>query len=167
MTILRDSDKMITSNIYASGFAYYNKPMKKSTMFAISMIDRSLPEFRKLLNIPKDIKFRVAPLKTRGLHGCYWKGSKVAEIDPRVSSKALLGVIAHELVHAEQYNEGRLDQEYVRGRYVHSWNGSLVMNKGTTYAAYRNQPWEIEAFERQGVLADTVANKLGIVLSAI
>jgi hypothetical protein len=43
---------------------------------------------------------------------------------------------------------------------IHSWNGSNVFNKGTTYKAYRDQPWEIEAFERQKTIAKQVMQEL-------
>ena len=76
---------------------------------------------------------------------------------------SLLNCIAHELVHAEQYYENRLDFTYVRGKgFLHMWNGDEINNKGTTYRAYRNQPWEIEAFSRQASLAEKVSDALDL-----
>jgi hypothetical protein len=67
------------------------------------------------------------------------------------------------MVHAEQYHQGRLKNEYISGKgWVHEWNSELNTNKGTTYRAYRNQPWEVEAFDRQEGLAKIVAAELGL-----
>ena len=151
-----DSDKWVASNIYASGFAYYNKDLKPKTAFASMVVFKTLPEFRKLLNIPEDIRFRIAPIKGRA-QGRYNSKDKVAVIDPRQDFYSLMNCIAHELVHAEQYHENRLVHTYVRGKgFMHMWYGDEVNNKGTTYRAYREQPWEIEAFERQAKLAEKV-----------
>lgn len=159
---IRDTDKWVATGIYASGFAYYNKRLKVKTAFATQIISKTLPEFRKLLNIPKDVVFRIAPIKGKAL-GRYNSNDKVAVIDPRQDFFSLLNCIAHELVHAEQYHENRLDITYVRGKgYLHMWNGDKINNKGTTYKAYRNQPWEIEAFSRQASLAEKVSDALDL-----
>ena len=69
-------------------------------------------------------------------------------------------VIAHELVHAEQYHTGKLKKKYNRGKgWLHHWNGTPG-KKGTTYKAYRDQPWEQEAWNRQMYLAETVCRIL-------
>jgi hypothetical protein len=43
------------------------------------------------------------------------------------------------------------------------WMGRRSSNRGTTYAAYREQPWEVEAFAREPELSEIVAKKLGII----
>ena len=157
-----DTDKWVASGIYVSGFAYYNKVLKPKSTLASMVVLKTLPEFRKLLNIPKDIRFRIAPIKGRA-QGRYNSKDKVAVIDPRQDFYSLMNCIAHELVHAEQYHENRLDLTYVRGKgYLHMWNGDKINNKGTTYNAYRNQPWEVEAFSRQASLAEKVSDALDL-----
>jgi hypothetical protein len=42
---------------------------------------------------------------------------------------------------------------------MHYWNGEIG-KKGTTYKAYRDQPWEQEAWSRQAALAEQVCSIL-------
>jgi hypothetical protein len=84
----------------------------------------------------------------------------MATIDCRLGWAKALEVIAHELVHAEQYHTGKLKKKYVQRKgWMHSWNGTPG-KKGTTYKAYRDQPWEQEAWNRQMYLAETVCRIL-------
>ena len=55
----------------------------------------------------------------------------------------------HELVHAEQFHQGRLKLK--SGMY--HWNDEPHKVGNDTYAKYRARPWEAEAFERQADLA--------------
>ena len=84
----------------------------------------------------------------------------MATIDCRLGWAKALEVIAHELVHAEQYHTGKLKKKYVQRKgWLHHWNGSPG-KKGTTYKAYRDQPWEQEAWSRQMYLAEKVCSIL-------
>ena len=144
-----------------SGYAYYNKVLRPKADLVILIIQKTLPEFKKLLNLPNGLTFRVAPIKAKRTRGVYVVGERLVEIDPRQRATDVLTTIAHELVHAEQYHEGRLKIEYLRGHgQVHMWNGEFVTNKGSTYQAYRDQPWEKEAFERQVTIAEEVGRIL-------
>lgn len=161
MFMLQNSDKFIKSNIHMSGYAYYNKVLRPKSDDVVFIIEKSLPEFKKLLNLPKGLAFRVAPIKAKRTRGVYIVGDKLVEIDPRQKAVDAFTTLAHELVHAEQYHEGRLKIEYLRGHgQVHMWNGEFVTNKGSTYQAYRDQPWEKEAFERQEILFKEVSRIL-------
>jgi hypothetical protein len=55
---------------------------------------------------------------------------------------------------------GKLKKKYVQRKgWLHHWNGTPG-KKGTTYKAYRDQPWEQEAWNRQMYLAETVCRIL-------
>ena len=83
------------------------------------------------------------------------------EISSRLPWDSALEVLAHELVHAEQYMQGRLKKSWMKKKgWVHQWNGHVNTNRGSTYQAYRNQPWEIEAWSRQAELAEKVCQIL-------
>lgn len=160
MIYVRNSDKHIGRNIYLSAGALYSKRKRNTTLEIATLVNRSLNQFRKYLDFPKDIKIRIAPIKGT-LNGRYSSGSRTVEIKCTLSWAKALEVLAHELVHAEQYKQGRLKQSYITGRgWVHSWNGDKINNKGTTYKAYRNQPWEQEAWARQAELAEKVCSDL-------
>jgi hypothetical protein len=65
----------------------------------------------------------------------------------------LLDVLSHEMVHLQQYCEGRLDSNSVT-RY---WHGKVFCEDNVEY---EDLPWEKEAFERQSKLTDIVFNRL-------
>lgn len=128
---------------------------------AIALIDKTLPEFRKLLNLPKLLVFRISRIKGQ-YSGKYCSGDNVVLLSPLVKWDRLLETLAHELVHAEQYHECRLASVFTsRKGWVHQWNGENNYNKGTTYKSYLNQPWEQEAFSRQKELSDKVIEMCG------
>ena len=91
----------------------------------------------------------------------YCPNSKTMKIYAK--NRALFDIarsIAHELVHAEQYHTGKLKKKYVQKKgWLHHWNGTPG-KKGTTYKAYRDQPWEQEAWNRQMYLAEKVCSIL-------
>lgn len=126
------------------------------------LIRKTIPEFKNLLKLPTDLIFRVAPIKSRTTNGHYNSTDKLVTIDCRLPLTAALEVLAHELVHAEQYHLGKLKKKFsTRKGWMHYWNGEAG-NKGATYKSYREQPWEQEAWSRQVVLARQVSGTLEI-----
>jgi len=126
------------------------------------LIRKTIPEFKNLLKLPTDLIFRVAPIKSRTTNGHYNSTDKLVTIDCRLPLTAALEVLAHELVHAEQYHLGKLKKKFsTRKGWMHYWNGEAG-NKGATYKSYREQPWEQEAWSRQVVLARQVSGSLEI-----
>jgi hypothetical protein len=118
-------------------------------------IEKAIPHFHELLSLPDDITYRVCGLKGNK-YGCYWGMEKVVEIDQKVHGAfEAVEILAHELVHAEQWHTGKLDMVISHGRWKNVWEGRQWSN-GTTYAAYRARPWEVEAFDRQLALATQV-----------
>ena len=156
--MIKDTDKMVTKGVYMSLSAIYSHT-KTAKVIAL-MVQRTLPEFRKQLDLPRDVKFRIAPIKAKNTNGYYSVESKLATIDCRLGWAKALEVIAHELVHAEQYHTGKLKRTYnQRKGWLHHWYGTPG-KKGTTYQAYRDQPCEQEAWNRQLYLAETVCRIL-------
>jgi hypothetical protein len=155
--MIKNSDRLVTKDVYMSSSAIYTHTDTSKVIALI--IKRSLPEFRKILNLPRDVKFRVAPIKSKNTNGYYVAEDKLAVIDCRLGWAKALEVIAHELVHAEQYYTGKLKKRYTPRGVLHYWNGE-VGKKGTTYKAYRDQPWEQEAWNRQMYLAERVCTIL-------
>lgn len=156
------TDKLVAPGIYRSLSSIYNAKLVDQAAVVQFVVQKAMPCLRQLLNLPKNVVVRVGPIKARGINGRYINGSNLAEIDCRLMWDKALVTLCHEMVHAEQYHTGRLSSAYVRSKgFVHTWNGSLDYNKGTTYKAYREQPWEVEAFDRQNELADKVNEMLG------
>ena len=160
MAYIHGTDKHIGGNIYLSLSSITNKRLRNQTLEIATLVNRSVDQFRRYLDFPKDICVRIAPIKGTA-NGRYHEGNKTVELDCRLKWDKALEVFAHELVHAEQYHLGRLKQTYKPKKgFVHYWNGDLTDNKGTTYNAYRNQPWEKEAWARQAELAEKVCSDL-------
>jgi len=152
------TDKLINKHISVSLSALYQHTEK--TEVIIDTIKKTLSEFRDLMSLPRDIHFRVAPIKAKRRLGEYDVTKKLVHVDCRLGLQLALETIAHELVHAEQYHTGRLKTKYTDKKgWLHYWDGE-VGKKGTTYKTYRNQPWEIEAWERQSKLAALVQARL-------
>lgn len=154
------SDKHLGGNIYLSASCLLNKRYRAKALDVATVVNRSINEFRQFLDFPKDVTVRIAPIKGR-TNGRYNNHNKLVEIDCKLKWDKALEVLAHELVHAEQYHQKRLKKEYITGRgWMHSWQGELNKNRGSTYQAYRNQPWEQEAWGRQAELAEAVCQIL-------
>jgi hypothetical protein len=149
---------MVGKRVYMSLSAIYTHGEKADAVKQI--IQKTLPEFRKLLDLPADLIFRVAPIKAKNTNGSYDSDHKLVNIDCRLPWAKALEVLAHELVHAEQYHTNKLKKKFIgRKGWMHYWNGEIG-KKGTTYKAYRDQPWEQEAWSRQAALAEQVCSIL-------
>lgn len=69
-------------------------------------------------------------------------------IDTSLDSERLIITLAHEMVHVKQYARGQITHsKNKRARY---WMGKKVK------AEYYDQPWEVEAFSKERVLANKV-----------
>lgn len=73
-------------------------------------------------------------------------------LESSLSSDKLLQTLAHEMVHVKQYAKGQLKVVYPkRGNPYFSWLGKKVKSN------YYESPWELEAFSRERILANKVA----------
>jgi hypothetical protein len=157
---MKSTDKLVAPGLVMSLSAIYNKKLQKQAREVAVVVNKAMPVLKTLLSLPDDVTVRVAPIKARATNGRYFNGPRVAEIDCRLDWAKALEVLCHEMVHAEQYHTGRLEKTWARTGWTHKWNGSISFNKGTTYKAYRDQPWELEAWSRQAELAEQVCTIL-------
>ena len=121
------------------------------------------PEFRKILDFHEDTTFRVTAIRKRTTNGQYFPLQRVVELDCRLPLSFAVSTLAHELVHAEQYHQGRLTNKSLNGRWTRYWNDQHVV-VGSTYKAYRALPWEKEAFDREQELASQALGLIGLTL---
>lgn len=154
MTAYANTDKTVAPWTTMSLSAIYTHTTRANAV--AEMVVKALPVLKRMLNVPHNVKVRIAPIKARNVNGRYYNSAKVAVIDCRLGARKALETLCHEMVHAEQYHTGRLS-----GVGGNIWNGQLIRNRGTTYAAYRALPWEEEAFLRQAGLARQVLEELG------
>ena len=153
---LKVTDKQVSKNIFVSIQARRNY-LEQSKELA-SMVKDAMPFFRNLLDLPKNIYVRIGT-KRGSFRGSYNNSEKVLFLNVcKYDYDDCLTTLAHELVHAEQYKQGRLSVSsfITKKGYINYWNGEEITNKGRTYNSYRKQPWEVEAFGRQSGLAKKV-----------
>lgn len=117
------------------------------------IVKHALPILKEMLDLPSNLEVRLASIKGR-VRGWWINGEKLAIVDYMATGRQVLESLCHELVHAEQYKQGRLDDVLVDGKWVALWFGTPVDK------AYAERPFEIEAFGRQVELADSVIDKL-------
>jgi hypothetical protein len=141
------------NNIYVSrDLTYGRRKRPAAVQVATDSIKTFLPAFRTLLDLPDDVLFRIARIKGK-YGGLYMSTTKTVVIDPLYKYESFLNTLAHELVHAEQYYQGRLEAVFDKKKgWLHHWKGEINASKGKTYNSYRNLPWEKEAFDRSGPL---------------
>jgi hypothetical protein len=146
-----------TSYSISSSLKYgYDKKYVDKTNTCIDLIKMVMPIARKMLDIPPHIKVHFKP--NRRANAYYSNYDCKVVIDPR-RCKTYVEVIAalmHELVHAEQFKQGRLELT----RTTMKWMGSPVVQETRNYEKYRAQPWEAEAFMREKLLCEAVAREL-------
>lgn len=125
------------------------KPYLSNANGIAELVVRAMPHARKLLVLPEHIVFHIRPLGGK-YNGVYMNFFNKVELEVRRTNLgSILETIMHELVHAEQFHQGRLKLK--SGMY--HWNDEPHKVGNDTYAKYRARPWEAEAFERQPDLA--------------
>lgn len=154
------TDVKVSKNVLMSR-QFYNTNKELYNEYAI-YAQKAFDILSKVLNVPENMYVRVCGIKSRTISGRCAVLTKTCEVDPRktYSYRNFIKVLAHEMVHAEQFHENRLSWSNVSSSFI--WNEEVSKNKGTTYNRYRAQPWEVEAFDRQESLAEIVFSQLNI-----
>lgn len=137
---------------------YLDRQHKADVQNFVGLVKKALPYFGKYVDLPEGTTVRLAGIKSRTTRGNWTEGQKLATIDYRGKFSDMIGTLAHEFVHGEQYLQGRLRVGTERGTYgVQYWHGDAYKGKEKNkFARYLNQPWEIEARERQFEIANKV-----------
>lgn len=160
--IMAQSDRTIYDRIKVSPQVLYSSSVdKERVLYRGILFNAMLREFHTLLDFDKSVTIRLCKIKAGNVSGRYRSGYKLVELEYTSSIKQMMEWLAHELVHAEQYHQKRLESCWINGKgWASKWKGKIITNKGTTYNAYRNLPWEEEAFTRQKALAEIVYDRL-------
>jgi Zn-dependent peptidase ImmA (M78 family) len=114
-----------------------NQPKKIET----ALLDRAVSFASRYLSIDIDLTIQFETLKNYQYGFCdYDEDEVIITIAKRLSPKDMVRTLFHELVHVQQYSEGRLQHEKI-----------YFKNAEVTYKDY---PWEIEAFEAEQKMMD-------------
>lgn len=132
----------------ATSIKYGNyKHLQHMVEKATEMVKRVLPKLRKEIDFRDDVEIHFRPIRG-ATAGRAFQHRNIIEVDPRMKMVDLLEIVAHELVHSEQYKQGRLNHQ-----------GAKAIYEGKTYTqgrfgskAYYNDPWEVEAYSRAAAL---------------
>jgi hypothetical protein len=113
----------------------------------------------RFINLPKNIEIIFRPIHMKYGRALVYKDGDgfryVVEIDIRQGLSDFYDTLIHELVHIEQFFEGRLSVNSDSDFFV--WEGKKVMPISTTETElYNNLPWEKEAIERAAILVKKV-----------
>lgn len=135
---------MLTTTIATSiKYGNYKQTCLERVEKVKALIRHYMSAFKQEFDFDKNVVVHFRPIKGSTL-GRAFDSKNLIEIDPRYSYKNIIETIAHELVHSEQYKQGRL--KHKPGN-VSLWNNRLV-SRGTTYKQYLALPWEVEARKR-------------------
>ena len=121
-------------------YGNYKEHLKYATSL-VQIVKIVQKEIRRYINLPDDIQIIMRPM--RGLLGCafHYKeetGSRfVVELDVRQSISSFCDTLLHEMVHIEQFFEGRLGKTPTESTY-YQWEGKNILND--TKNNYENLP---------------------------
>ena len=139
------------------------KEFKPRSIMIKDLIIGMLPKAREILDFGNDFDIVIRCIRKKSfitVDGVYSDARKVLEINPRVETlNAVIETLAHELVHAEQFKQGRLKSDFAdvyKEEPIWVWEDMLEVSPTTIkdYEAYRKLPWEVEAYDRQNKIAE-------------
>lgn len=140
---------MLTTTI-ATSIQYGNYKVLMNRVEQIKVLMKYYAKaFKQELDFNPNVVVHFRPIKGT-VHGRAFINKPLIEIDPRYKFKDIFDTIAHELVHSEQYKQGRL--KHIEGN-LSVWN-NRTMSRGTTHKQYLALPWEVEARKRAKEFVD-------------
>jgi len=145
----------------ATSIKYGNyRELKLPAIMMAETINNKFELICEFINLPKNLQIKIRPI--RNLLGRAWgyqssnnsPGQYFVEINVRQTIEEFYDTILHELVHIEQFFEGRLQLGTVKDSFV--WNKKQVPLLHTTDPSYVLLPWEVEANKRAKTLTSVV-----------
>lgn len=128
------------------------KQKAKLEEFACDVINELLPrEFKREIDI--HVRF-TKNLDAQGYCHVEDTDTICIEVHNGYDVKTIASTLAHELVHAKQYIRGELNAtmtKWLKQEIPHGPRGGIKI-------AYRQQPWEIEAFQKEEELTELLWN---------
>ena len=144
-------------DIKVSRTLQYGKYKQHSTrvLRCVDYLESKGHRFFDYLNLPPTVNVWFKPFRSPygAFVGSYDSINSCAEIDPRILGwpRTLL-TVCHELIHAEQFYEGRLDTD----EHNFFWRGKIYPLKDITPKSYYKLPWEVEAQKREHKIYEKV-----------
>ena len=146
------TDKYLNNRILVSS-QVYNKPEWLEKV--IKLVD-FIEVCEKALRL-KPVEVRFASLKEKLAEGFSFEGGRHIEIDIKLDVPIIKEAIAHEMIHCQQFQTGKVKFSMKYGVY---WKGEIYKPPEHLrgMAAYRAEPHEKEAFANDRKLVKFVDN---------
>lgn len=148
-----NKENIVFPQKYLTQFKYAKKLNK--------ILEPSLDILADLLDIDlNNLLVVVAPIPEKRnppFKGFYYMEYNLCHMEVRSHPKTFLYTLSHEMVHAKQHQSGIME---VKSDLTKYWDGKeikVIKNHGREY---HEQPWEIEAYERETELAEKVIKTL-------
>jgi len=138
-------------------YGNYKEFLERAKFFEI-LVNINEKKIRRFINLPEQVKINMRPI--RGVFGtaAMFKVKSVTqyvvEIDVRQTIDEFCDTLLHELVHIEQYFEGRLK---LKSEHFYSiYEGRKIRVVSNKSDEYDDLPWEKEAIKRAAKLKTIV-----------
>jgi hypothetical protein len=137
----------------ASSVRYGNyKEHYNNALFLSDIVKEKYNAIKEYIELPQFINIAFRPVRSAFGRAFYIKSDAarrnreyIVELDVRQDMVTFRNTLLHELVHVEQFYQGRLLDA---GTMHFKWNGKKTLIDTSNLDAYNNLPWEREAIER-------------------
>jgi hypothetical protein len=127
-----------------------------NALFLSDILKEKYNTIKEYIELPKYINIIFRPIRCAYGRAFYLKSDTarrnrnyVVELDARQDVETFKNTLIHELVHIEQFYQGRLLDA---GPTHFKWNGKKTAINTVSLDVYNNLPWEIEANTRAEAL---------------
>jgi hypothetical protein len=152
--------KLPTTTI-ATSVRYGNyKEHLNNALLLSDVLTKSYKTIKQFIKLPQNLFINFRPIRCAYGRAFYVKSETkkysknyVVELDIRQDIDTFKNTLIHELVHIEQFYEGRLKDA---GPTHFKWNGKKTFIDTSSLDIYNNLPWEVEANVRAELLSRVV-----------
>lgn len=149
-----------TMSIAASvRYGNYKEHYQNALLF-VDIVAESYKNIKQFIKLPRNISIHFRPVRDAYGRAFFQKPNPdssakeyIVEVDVRQDVDTFKNTLIHELVHIEQFYEGRLKEA---GPMHFKWNGQKMLIVSSTLELYNALPWEIEANTRADALLKVV-----------
>lgn len=131
-----------------------------SALFFIDILKDSFSDIKQFIKLPRNLNIVFRPVRDAYGTAFYVKPNVfseskqyVVEVDVRQDLATFKNTMIHELVHIEQFYQGRLKED---DSMHFKWNGKKILLDMSSLDIYNSLPWEVEANVRAELLSHVV-----------
>ena len=131
-----------------------------SALFFIDVLKDSFNDIKQFIKLPRNLNIVFRTVRDAYGRAFYVKPNVfsesqqyVVEVDVRQDLATFKNTMIHELVHIEQFYQGRLKDA---GSMHFKWNGKKMLIDMSSLDIYNSLPWEVEANVRAELLSHVV-----------